>query len=59
MVGDKRDKKAVVVDVTIPSDSEIKKKEGAGRMWGVKASVVPVLIGALGVVTTKLGEWLQ
>ena len=28
-------------------------------MWGVKASVVPVVIGALKAVTPKLGEWLQ
>ena len=29
------------------------------RMWGVKASVVTVMIGALFEVTSKLGEWLQ
>ena len=29
------------------------------RMWEVKASVVPVVIGALGAVTPKLGEWLK
>ena len=28
-------------------------------MWGVKATVMPVVIGALGAVTHKLGEWLQ
>ena len=28
-------------------------------MWGVKAKVIPVVIGALGAVTPKLGEWLQ
>ena len=28
-------------------------------MWGVTATVVPVVIGALGAVTYKLGEWLQ
>ena len=28
-------------------------------MWGVTASVVPVVIKALGAVTPKLGEWLQ
>ena len=28
-------------------------------MWGVKRSVVPVVIGALKAVTTKVGEWLR
>uniref|UniRef100_A0A3P9CNU3 GOLD domain-containing protein n=1 Tax=Maylandia zebra TaxID=106582 RepID=A0A3P9CNU3_9CICH len=28
-------------------------------MWRVKVTVVPVVIGALGAVTPKLGEWLQ
>ena len=28
-------------------------------MWGVKASVVPVVIGGLGAVTPKLEAWLQ
>ena len=32
-------------------------KEELERMWGVKASVVPVLVGALGAVNTKLEEW--
>ena len=60
-----------MIDVAIPSDSNIKKKEHEKiekyqglkeeleRMWGVKATVVPVVIGALGAVTYKLGEWLQ
>ena len=34
-------------------------REELERMWGVKATVVPVVIGALGAVTHKLGEWLQ
>ena len=28
-------------------------------MWKVKATVVPVVIGALRDVTSKLGEWFQ
>ena len=28
-------------------------------MWGVKASVIPVVIRAFRAVTPKLGEWLQ
>ena len=71
VVADKRDKKAVLVDVPIPSDSNIRKeehkkfekykglKEELERKWAVKGSVVPVVIGALGAVTPKLREWLQ
>jgi len=29
------------------------------KMWELKAAVVPVVIGALGAMTPKLGEWLQ
>ncbi len=67
VVVDRQWKKAAVMDVAIPSDSNIKKKEheklkkyqGLEKMWGVKAAVVPVVIGALGAVTPKLGDWLQ
>ncbi|XP_070694492.1 protocadherin-8 [Pempheris klunzingeri] len=60
-----------MIDVAIPSDSNIRKKEHRKlkkyhglkeeleKMWGVKATVVPVVFRALGSVTHKLGEWLQ
>ena len=71
VVVDKEQKTVTVVDVAIPSDSNIRKKEHEKlekyqglreeleKMWGVKAKVVPVVIGALVAVTPKLGEWLQ
>ena len=34
-------------------------KEALERMWGVKASVVPMVIGQFGAVTPKLGDWPQ
>ncbi len=61
VVVDKQWKKAVVIDVAMLSDSNIRKKEHQKlekyqglmeeleRMWGVKAAVVPVVIGALGL----------
>ena len=64
---DKEQKRAVVVDV-IPADANIRKKEHQEvvkyqglkeqleQMWKVKADVVPVVVGALGAVTPKLGE---
>ena len=60
----KKGKKAVVLHVGIPSDSNIRKKDHetlekcqrAGKKWQVKTSVY-LVIGALGAVTTKPGEW--
>ncbi|KAI3362535.1 hypothetical protein L3Q82_012837, partial [Scortum barcoo] len=62
MVVDKKQKRAIVIDVAIPSDSHIKEKEHEKlekyqqleRMWGVKTSVIPVVIGALWALTPKL-----
>lgn len=63
---DKQQKKAAVIDVAIPTDSNIKKKEHEKlekyqglkeeleKMWKGRAPVVPVVIGALGAVTPKL-----
>ncbi|KAK7925436.1 hypothetical protein WMY93_007746 [Mugilogobius chulae] len=34
-------------------------REELEKAWKVKATVVPVVIGALGAVTPKLDEWLQ
>ena len=70
VVIDKQKTEAVVIDIAVPSDSNIKKeyeklekyqglKEEVERMWKVKAKVVPVVIGALEAVTPKLEEWLQ
>ncbi|XP_055359974.1 uncharacterized protein LOC129603341 [Betta splendens] len=71
VVVDKEQRKAVVVDVAIPSNGNIRKKEHEKlekyqglreeleKAWKVKATVVPVVIGALGAVTPKLEEWLQ
>ena len=63
-----RDKKAVVVDDVIPTESNIRMKEceklnkyqgvkeELDRMWSVKPLVVPVMIG---LVISKVGGWLQ
>lgn len=64
---EKVDKKDVVIDVAVPSDSNIRKKEHGKEMPGsertvvcrVKTTVVHVVIGTLGAVTPKLKEWLQ
>ena len=60
--------KVLVVDVKVPSDSNIRKKEQKKlgkyqglkeelkRMWSIKTSVVTKVMGALKAVTPKLGE---
>ncbi|KAI3358058.1 hypothetical protein L3Q82_002967 [Scortum barcoo] len=60
-----------MIDLAILSDSNIRKKEHRKlekhqglkeeleKMWGVKATAVPVVIRALGAVSHKLGECLQ
>ena len=68
LVVDKHQRTAVVVNVAILTDSNIRKrehkkhekcrrlKEELEKMWGVKAAVVPIVIRALGAVTPKL-DW--
>ncbi|KAF7645372.1 hypothetical protein LDENG_00205860, partial [Lucifuga dentata] len=71
VVVDKEQKRAIVTDVAVPADSNIRKKEHEKIQkyqglkeelewtWKVKSKVVPMVIGALRAVTPKLGEWLQ
>lgn len=68
VVVNKEQKAAVVIDVSVPSDNNLRKKEyeklgkyqslkeELERMWNVKAKVVSIVVGALKAVTTKLGE---
>ncbi len=68
---DKHKKEATIIDVAIPNDSNIKKKEQEKvekyqplreelqRIWKVKSKVVPVVVGALGAVTPVLQKWLK
>ena len=61
----------MLIDIAVPSDSNIKKKEfekqvkyqglkeELERMWKVKAKMVPVVVRARCAVTPKLEEWLQ
>ncbi|KAF7642383.1 hypothetical protein LDENG_00258740, partial [Lucifuga dentata] len=60
VVVDKEQKRAVVTDVAVPVDSNIRKKEHKKiekyqglkeelkQTWKVKSKVIPVVIGALG-----------
>ena len=69
VIVDKQKKEAAVIEVAVPSDSNMRKKEykklekyrgmkeELERMWKLKAKVVPVVIGSLRAVNPKLEEW--
>ena len=63
-------KKAFIIDISCPVDTNIKKKEmeklskygglrvELERMWGVKAEIIPIIVGGLGAVTRNLPDYL-
>ena len=71
LVIDKQEKTAKIIDVAVPLDKNVRDKEGEKvekyqdlkleiqRLWNVKAEVIPVVVGALGAVSTKLDHHLQ
>ena len=71
VIVDKKRKACQIVDVAVPADHRVKKKEGEKRekyqdlarelkkMWNMKTRVVPVIVGALGTVPKTLRERLE
>ncbi|KAJ8033778.1 Retinol dehydrogenase 8 [Holothuria leucospilota] len=71
IVVDKQEKTAKIIDVAIPLDKNIRGKEAEKtqkyqdlkleiqKLWDVKAKVIPIVIGALGAVSTSLERHLQ
>ena len=71
MVVDKENKEKMIIDVAIPGDTrvcdkereEIKKysmlKDEIARLWQMKKVVVtPIVVGALGTITTKFEKYI-
>ena len=68
LIKDLGNKKAYIIDISCPVDTNMGKKETeklakygslsveAERMWGLKAEVIPVIVGGLGAVTRNLGN---
>ena len=68
---DKKKKTAVIIDIAVPRDENIKDKEQEKsdnyqplreeleKLWGMKTKVVPVVVGWPGAVTNKLHSWLS
>jgi len=71
VIKDKQNKNCYIIDVAIPSDFNLIKKEAEKelkyrdlqieieRMWGIKAKVIPIVIGALGTVTKQFQTYLE
>jgi hypothetical protein len=66
-----KDKIFLLIDVVIPSDRNVIQKESekklkyknlsieSQRMWNMKCFVIPVIIGATGIVTRGLKQYLH
>jgi hypothetical protein len=66
-----KDKTCLLIDVAIPSDKNVIQKEAEKklkcknlsieiqRMWNMKCFVIPVIIGATGIVSKSLQKYLE
>ena len=71
VIKDKQEKSCLLIDMSIPTEKNISGKVTEklskyrdleienGRMWGMKATTIPVVIGALGLIKKGLGEIQQ
>ena len=67
----KKKRTCKVVDIAVPADHRIKLKEcekkdnylDLGRelkkLWNMKVTIIPIVIGAFGTVTKRLLKWLE
>lgn len=66
----KKEKECVIIDIAVPGDVRTMVKEDekiekyqdlrreVSRLWGVRTTVVPIVIGALGTITEQLTSYL-
>ena len=66
IIKNKKEKTCTLIDVAIPADRNVVQKEAENklkykslcieiqRMWNLKCTIVPVIIGATGIVTRSL-----
>jgi hypothetical protein len=49
------------MDVAIPADRNVVQKEGVEiqRMWNLKCTIIPIIIGATGIVAKSLRKYLK
>ena len=71
VIKNKKEKTCTLIDVAIPADRNVVQKEAEKklkykslrieiqRMWNMKCTIVPVIIGATGIVTRSLEKNLE
>jgi len=71
IIKNKREKACTLIYVAIPADRNVVQKEAEKklkykslcieikRMWNLKCTIIPVIIGATGIVTRSLGKYLE
>ena len=71
IIKNKKEKTCTLIDVAIPTDRNVEQKEAEKklkykslcieiqRMWDLKCTIVPVIIGATGIVTRSLKKNLE
>ena len=71
IIKNKKEKTCTLIDVAIPADRNVVQKEAEKklkykslcieiqRMWNLKCTIVPVIIGATGIVTRSLKKNLE
>ena len=71
VVVDRPGRKALVIDIAIPGDFRVEEKEvekrekyvflaqELQRIWNISVTVVPIVVGSLGVIPRDLEKWLK
>ena len=71
VVIDRKKGQCFIIDIAVPGDSRVGEKERekvdkyqdlrreVAKLWNIKTTVVPVVVGALGVVTNNLTKHLK
>ena len=71
IIKNNKEKTCTLIDVAIPADRNVVQKEAENklkykslcieiqRMWNLKCTIIPVIIGATGIVTRSLRENLE
>jgi len=71
IIKNKKEKTCILIDVAIPSDRNVVQKEAEKklkyrslcieiqRIWNLKCTIIPVIIGATGIVTRSLRKNLE
>ena len=71
VIRDKKEKKVYIIDVSCPSDVNVKNKENEkitkysglrvelAKMWNSECIVIPVVVGSLGAISHNFANYLR